>query len=480
MKMNDILRQVFHNFVWYGTAEGVTLGIGFIVISLISRYLGSEQFGYYTYAFAFAGIFTVIIDAGLTVFAYRYIRDFPQKIAFFRKHVAYIKIIFGIISALFIVGLQFLILGKNDYVVSITVIILLHFLFLSLSDFLRALLRIYNNIRTETIFRIFQYILLVILIWCCILQDAGLMGIVWSYAISAGVGFFGIWIYTTRYCKNNTCEKKDEKEKTIDTQYAFSLLKTSWPLAASALFISIYYYIDTILIDFWWPANELGLYGAAYKLLIISLTGAFALVNILQPLLPKIKKEHPNIFNDFLKIIIRGIVIVIIPIIIACGIYARPIVVFIFGESFADAAPVFQILIFSAFFTYIGATLSATLQTVFSPITYTKIVAFGAFCNIVLNLLVIPHYGITGAAWVTLITEFVVTVYMLKKTAENTGIYDIFNSRFICFVLVVCGILITPFLFADYYTSLFVFLVMCCIYIVITFYWFFKKIFRYQ
>ena len=88
---------------------------------------------------------------------------------------------------------------------------------------------------------------------------------------------------------------------------------------------------------------------------------------------------------------------------------AGPIINLLYGNAFQQASLVLAIHIWSSVFVFIGIA-SGTFFTIEG---YTKKSLYrtilGAITNVLLNLLLIPHYGISGAAIATVISQFAAT-----------------------------------------------------------------------
>jgi O-antigen/teichoic acid export membrane protein len=93
---------------------------------------------------------------------------------------------------------------------------------------------------------------------------------------------------------------------------------------------------------------------------------------------------------------------ILLPIAVGVGIFAESIVSFIFGEGFNSAVLPLRILLVGTALQ--GATIRAvgsSLTGVGRPDISLKLVTISAVTNIVLNILLIPKFGIAGAAATT-------------------------------------------------------------------------------
>ncbi len=60
-----VLAKIIRNFGWQSFDKLFRMGVGVFVSVLITRYLGPDRFGVFSYALAFAGMFTTVAGLGL-------------------------------------------------------------------------------------------------------------------------------------------------------------------------------------------------------------------------------------------------------------------------------------------------------------------------------------------------------------------------------------------------------------------------------
>jgi O-antigen/teichoic acid export membrane protein len=196
-----------------------------------------------------------------------------------------------------------------------------------------------------------------------------------------------------------------------------TLVRYSLPLGLSALMIQIYHSADIVFLGFTNPGIQLGYYTGAYR--IINLVGAVpALIYLTYvPDLAKITEGHSiaKATREYIGVVIgAGIVIVGI-----CFYFSKDIISLVLGVQFAPSRIVFQILLVNAFLIYVNVALAHLLMAWGENRSYLFVVSSGAAVNIVLNFVLIPVYGINGAAIATVCAEAAVCIaslhYLRKK-----------------------------------------------------------------
>lgn len=87
------------------------------------------------------------------------------------------------------------------------------------------------------------------------------------------------------------------------------------------------------------------------------------------------------------------------------SIFASPIVVFLYGETYAPAAAPLRIITWYVAFSYLGVARNAWIVS-YGKQNYLKYLYMGAaLANVLLNALMIPPWGASGAALASLLTQ---------------------------------------------------------------------------
>jgi O-antigen/teichoic acid export membrane protein len=181
----------------------------------------------------------------------------------------------------------------------------------------------------------------------------------------------------------------------------------------------VFNYADTILIGYFMGNADVGIYRTAFQLTSVATFTTLALHTVLYP---KISKWHAegNItaIETALARAFTYSLILAIPVCIGGWIFGERLLYFLYGASFASGAPAFYFLLLVQIvnvFMYLG---TMGLNALDKPREAFWVTALASLANIVLNILLIPVLGITGAAIATLITMSLnagVALYLLSK-----------------------------------------------------------------
>jgi O-antigen/teichoic acid export membrane protein len=207
----------------------------------------------------------------------------------------------------------------------------------------------------------------------------------------------------------------------IDWKFLRSILLAALPFALLASFSTIYNRIDVVIITRLLGYSETGLYTAAYK--VVDLTNFFPAVvsHSLYPLLTGLMAQRAvSVVRVTLEKYVRYMIAIALPIAVGGSLLARQLVLVLTGGNtdFLASADVLAILVWAIAILFIYITANSL---VISQLTRLAVYVTGVnvVINIVGNFLLVPHYGIRGAAIMTVVSEFIQGVFYFYFIRKN-------------------------------------------------------------
>ncbi|PSP10187.1 MAG: flippase, partial [Cyanobacteria bacterium SW_9_47_5] len=194
---------------------------------------------------------------------------------------------------------------------------------------------------------------------------------------------------------------------------AQKMMRDAWPLIFASLSVGIYMKIDQVMLGEMVGKSAVGIYATAVK---ISELWYFIPAAISSSIFPKIVSSKENVcvevyrkrMQAFYDMTALMSYVIIVPVVVSAG----PLIDLLFGTEYESAAPILQVHIWAFLFVSIGTArkkwLVAENFTKFSMLA----TMLGAVANIGLNALLIREYGGIGAAWATLLSQFI-TAYLV-------------------------------------------------------------------
>jgi len=222
------------------------------------------------------------------------------------------------------------------------------------------------------------------------------------------------------------------------------LIRLAWPMSLQSLLVIIYSQIDRVCLGYFLPPHYVGIYGAAYSItsMLIIIPMAF---NYLA--LPKfsnsLSEGNIKTFKSDFHEISHTIYLISLPVCITVIIFARNLLMVLYGKEYVLGETVLWILTVGIFSNCIigpAADALVALGKTRAPL-YAAIA--GCITNIILNIILIPILNMEGAAIATCISMYVskavlgILNYMQLKVIPFDMSYIHWLSISVCLAILV-------------------------------------------
>ena len=198
----------------------------------------------------------------------------------------------------------------------------------------------------------------------------------------------------------------------FDIVQAKSLLSQSWPLILSAVMVSLYMQIDSVMLKTK-GSEAVGIYNAAARISEAWFFIPIAIVTSVFPAIIHARKTDLPRYNKRLQNLYDLLIGISLPIALVISVGADTIISLIYTDQYEGAGLMLAIHIWSGIFVFLGSASSQYLLAEGYTVISFKRTAMGAIVNILLNLWLIPLYSGVGASIATLIAYFVATFSIL-------------------------------------------------------------------
>ncbi len=386
---------------WLFFDKVLRMGVGLLVGVWVARYLGPEQFGLFSFALAFVGLFGAIAGLGLQGIVVRdIVRDSTTKEETLGT-AAVLQFIGGLIAYGLILGTIFW-LRPDDTIAKVLVTILGSMMLFKASEvvvywFESQVLSKYTIWVQNSSFLVFAAIKIGL-----ILNNAPLIAFAWASIAEALMVALLLGLMLV-------LRGPQMHHLRITLGRAKSLLKDSWPLLLSGIAIGLAMRIDQIMIGQMMDDAAVGLYSVGVRLSEVFIFLGMSVASSVFPRLIQLKEEKFE--NEFVKFIRIPFYILFI-LAIAVSLTSFFTVPIIFGKDYSEAHTILSVLIFSVPITYISVMSSNYLliNGFSNEILYRQFL--GVVINVSMNFLLIPYFGIVGAAIATVITDLFISLGM--------------------------------------------------------------------
>lgn len=405
------LVKIVDNIGWLFLDKLLRMGAGLFVGVWVARYLGPEQFGLLSFAQAFTGLFGAIAALGLQGIVIRDIVRTPDCTRETLGTAAVLQLMGGLVTYLLVL-LAIAYLRPDDAVARTIVAILGSMVLLEASKvavfwFESQVHSKYTVWVQNSVFLVFASVKVAM-----ILRQAPLMAFVWATLVEAVVvAVVLLGIMSQRGPALSTLR--------VSVRRAKSLLQDSWPLIFSAIAIMIYMKIDQIMLGQMIGDEAVGLYSAATRISEVWYFIPMSIVASVFPAILESKKRSEDEYYERLQKLYDLMAMISVGVALAMTFLSMLIVTSLFGEAYIEAGPVLAIHVWAAVFVFLGVASSQWFLAENLQILSFQRTALGAVVNVILNLWLIPLYGVVGAALATVFAQATASFFfdgIQKKT----------------------------------------------------------------
>jgi len=398
----------------------INIVLGFLTSIIVVRSLGPDGQGYIAYFILIFGLIADYGDLGINS-ATTY---FQKKSAYsqeevYNVNISFLLIICSIISGVVIV-LKNLNLILNNYSFYIILCGLIFVVFRIITSCVQNL-----YLGNEKIVDINRYLIInnfIKFVLITVFSLTGLLSVkVYFLVITLGTALNAVLLL-----------------KNIKLKYKFkinlSLLKKEFKYGIiiyfAILFSFLNYRVDQFLIERKLGTSELGVYSVgvllAELLLLIPVSVNTALAGRLYNMDVRSKEM------SFITSLTAKYTFYISLLIAVVGYCMTPLIPVIYGSDFLRASEVFIILLGGIVFASIGKSSAPYFVVKGKPTIYLVITSIALLSNIILNLVLIPLYGINGAAVASLFSYFLYGMlhicFFVFKEKIRLGDFFIINA----------------------------------------------------
>jgi len=396
-------------------ANVLNLGLGLVYTVYVARFLGAAGFGTLSFALAFTGVFGVVADFGLNALATREIARDRSLAAKYLNNVATIKIVAVVVTVAMIAGTINL-LGGSQQTIEVVYLFALYVVFTSFASLFYAVFQAFEKMEYQAIGITLNSVLMVAGALIGIHQHFGVTGFAVIYAVAAAA----VLVYAFAACVSKFVVPRPQ----INKDFQRDLLKEALPFSLSAMFITVYFYIDSIILFFMKGDIAVGWYNAAYRLVYALSFLPNLYFAAVYPVMSRLWLTSRSALGSAYGSSFKLMLAIIFPITIVTMLLAGKIVSLVYGEGYAASTAALQILIWGIFFAYLNWAHSTVLNATNRQRVVAAIVFVSMVLNIGLNLFLIPRWSYIGASTAMVATEFFNFTFLLWYARS------IFRDRF--------------------------------------------------
>lgn len=391
--------KYFRNTSWLFAEKILRMIVGLFVGVWVARYLGPEQFGLFSYAQSFVGLFTALATLGLDGIVIRELVKDPSRQNELIGTAFWLKIVGAIATLLILViAVNF---TSNDHYTNILVFIIASATIFQAFNVIDMFFQSQVMGKYIVYANVFSLLLSSLVKIALILYDAPLIAFAWtivfdSFVLALGYVFF--FLDSSDFIFKNLQFKRE---------MAIALLKDGLFYMFTAIVISLYMKIDQVMIKEMMGNEHVGYYSVAVRLSELWYFLPIVISQSLYPAIENAKKISNELYYARLERLFIICNLIAFGIIIPTLFMSHFIVNTLYGVAYSQAGTVLMIHITSLIFAF--QRVPSEYWVLSENLKYFEIykTLAGLVVNVVLNIFLIKWYGINGAAIATVISMFV-------------------------------------------------------------------------
>lgn len=411
--MQRFTRTVARNSAFGMGAQMAIKVISFIFQIVIARRLGPEEYGQYAAVLAFGAMFVFIADLGLATYMVREIarwRDQPdgmQKANALFGNVLLLRFLLALLAATLLITTAWLTGRPIEMIIAIA-LGTLGLIMYSAQGASEAVLAGFERLDVSSSAKVLQQVVFLAVGLIALIPVIGYYGLIFANLCGVTILTIACW----RGARRMGIQPMRAAARTWP-----ALLRASIPFGIIGFTLGLSYKFDSVLLNIYHGDRETGYYNAAYNLVFSAVILSNVLNTSLYPSLTRQAASTPDTMGRIYGRALRYLLMIALPIAIGGWSLADQIVPFLFDDQYQRSIQVLQIVIWVVPLMYASEFLGYIVLIQGNERKAARAVIVSTSVNVIMNLIIVPRYGLLGAAILTVVTEAVLVgqyVWLLR------------------------------------------------------------------
>lgn len=369
-------------------------GISLLLYVVIARHLGEQVFGKFNLGLALGGLYVVLADYGMNVLLVRELANARERAGVLLSTALILKSAL-ILGTLVVLALTAILMRPLPADRILIVILGAGLCVRSLVGTLHAVFRSHERMEYEGLFNSLDRIVTSALGIAVIFWGQGILTVAVVILLISLVNLGVSYRYVRQFIPITSWQ--------LDWQVIRHLLQEATPFALIAIFGTICFKIDTIMLAYFQNDIQVAWYNAGFKVVFSLMFIPSAFVDSIFPVISKIAVTEAAFKRTYVKSM-RMIWLVGIPLGVIVTLTAPGLIQMLYGANYAPATVVLQILIWVGIVLAATSMQSSVLAAAKRAPKIALVSALNAGANIILNLMLIPQHGYLGACIASILT----------------------------------------------------------------------------
>lgn len=396
--------------------------LGFLVTIYSVRYLGTDEFGILSLAFALTGIFSVFTDLGLTNITVREVARDKSSEKKYISNIISMKMILAVVTFLLIV-LSVKLIGYSPVIANTVYILAFSVIVTAFSGIFQSIFQAYEIMEYISIGNIINSFTIFVGVLLAVHYQSDVLVFAFVYLISSIILlFYNLIIYYWKFSLLKV---------SFDAEFSKEILIKALPLSIAFIFGTVHFRVDTIILSIFQGAAAVGIYNASYKLMEALTVLPIIYTTSIFPVLSRLHLTSKDSLKISYERSFKYLIVISLPIAVGTTLLAPDIVMYLYGSAFSQSIFALQIVIWVIPVIFLNYLFGVVITSINKQNVFIKAMFVAMIVNIILNLILIPWLSYIGAAIVTVTTETIydlILFYFLNKFISDISLVNILTK----------------------------------------------------
>lgn len=404
-------RLIAKNAAALGISGVLAKAITAVVGIAVTRYLGPGPYGDYSAAYAYVGIFILFSELGISQLMVQDGSRDPSVLPRYFGNILFIKIILAILCYICMIIFMY----PAGYSVTVRTMVLFVGIAVGFNALNQSVYNYYQAVQKLYLAAWFQFlttVLIALFTMVIILAGMGVVAITFSHLSSYIIISFLLYLALRKEIKPQ-----------LELGSLPRMVKQGLPFGIHRIFYYMFAQISILILSLITTNVELGIFSAAYKLMLVLIFIPSLMTSAVYPVLYQLGESDQNKHRDVIEKVFKVLSAIGIAGSTLIFVLARPLTQWLYAGKFNDSIPILMIVTWLLAFECMSFSLGDVLTTTNRQIQRTILQGSALVILVLLIVLLYPSFGIYGAAYAVIAVEgYLFLGYLLLV---RRGVYKI-------------------------------------------------------
>jgi len=195
----------------------------------------------------------------------------------------------------------------------------------------------------------------------------------------------------------------------FDSALKFQL--SALPYGIAMMIYGVYMQMDILFLSYFSGNAQVGLFSAAYNLYTGLLVLPLIIVGVMYPRTSKLRNENYTRHLDLVQRTMKYMLLIAFPLLVVGLLFPESIMLSLYGAEYSSASGILTFLLFTTVFSFSNTAIFMVCRSIDKQKYVLRITLLGLASKLLLDLGLIPVFGIKGAVIAVTGSSFIMSLY---------------------------------------------------------------------